>query len=94
MAMKKIASERIAGIRTPGALRMADVEFRVVWNEGSQSWNVFRNGTATDVSGRKKKKSAIDSAIHEAKAESKTSDARVVVICLQGRKLETVWKGP
>jgi hypothetical protein len=94
MAMKRTASERIAGNRKPGALSLAEVEFRVVWNEKEQGWNVFRNGTMTSVAGRKKKKSAVDSAIREAKIEFEASGTRIVVICLEGRKLETVWKGP
>jgi hypothetical protein len=92
--MKKIAGERISGIRTRATLSLAGVEFRVVWNEKKQEWNAFRNGVITNVTGRKKKKSAVDSAIREAKTELETSKASVVVVCLKGRKLETVWKGP
>ncbi|HKB96986.1 MAG TPA: hypothetical protein VKB94_09055 [Rhizomicrobium sp.] len=94
MAIGKITHERIAGGRKSGSLKIADVEYRVLWNEAGQEWSVFRNGAATGVSARKKRKSAVDSAIRDAKAELETSQAIIVVTCLQGRKLETLWKTP
>jgi hypothetical protein len=94
MTMKKTRSERDASVRKRGALKIADVEYRVLWNEGKQAWDVFRNGTVTDVSARKKIKSAIDSAIRDAKGELEASEATIIVTCLRGRKLETIWKGP
>jgi hypothetical protein len=82
------------GIRSPSALKIADVEYRLVWDEEAQGWDVLRNGTVTDVRARKKRKSAVDSAIRDAKTELETSAATIIVTCLQGRKLETLWKGP
>jgi hypothetical protein len=41
-----------------------------------------------------KEKSAIDSAIRDAKEELKTSEAKIIVTSLEGRKLGAVWKGP
>jgi hypothetical protein len=93
MAIAK-KSRPLLGIRNPRAAKIADVEYRVIWNEEAQGWDALRNGAATDVCARKKKKSAIDSAIRDAKEELKTSEAKIIVTSLEGRKLETVWKGP
>jgi hypothetical protein len=76
------------------SLKIAAIEYRVQWNEAAQAWDVLRNGAATDISARKKKKSAMDSAIRDAKAELEASKGSIIVTCLEGRKLETVWKGP
>jgi PAS domain-containing protein len=94
VAIKRTTHERIAGVRKSGSLKIAEVEYRVLWNEAGQEWNVFRNGAATGVSARKKRKSAVDSAIRDARAEFETSPAVIVVTCLQGRKLETLWRAP
>jgi hypothetical protein len=94
VTLKTATHQRIAGARKSGSLKIADVEYRVRWDEAGQEWNVFRNGAATAVSARKKRKSAVDSAIRDAKAELETSRAVIVVTCLQGRKLETLWRTP
>ncbi|HVZ28366.1 MAG TPA: hypothetical protein VG798_06890, partial [Rhizomicrobium sp.] len=60
----------------------------------AQGWDVLRNGAITDVRARKKRKSAVDSAIRDAKAELENSAAKIIVTCLEGRKLQTLWKGP
>jgi hypothetical protein len=93
MAIVKPPRPRLS-IRSPRAQEITDVEYRVTWNEEAQGWDAFRNGAVTDVRARKKKKSAIDSAIRDAKAELKTSATNIIVTSLEGRKLETVWKGP
>jgi hypothetical protein len=94
LAIQRIEREGIVGIREIGSLKLADVEYRVVWNKAANDWNVFRNCVATGASARKKKKSAVDSAIRDAKAELSTSEAFIVVVCVEGRKIETVWRGP
>jgi hypothetical protein len=93
MAIAKTPRPRLE-IRNPRALKIADVEYRVVWNEEAQGWDALRNGAVTDVRARKKRKSAVDSAIRDAKTELETSATTIIVTCLQGRKLETLWKGP
>ena len=80
-------------VRKHGALKIADVEYRVRWDERTGGWAVLRNGAPTDIAARKKLKSAIDCAIRDAKAELDSSKAKIVVTCLQGRKLESMWKG-
>lgn len=94
MAIDGTANERIAGVRKRGPLKIADVEYRVQWNEARHEWDVYRNGAVTEVSARKKRKSAVDSAVRNAKAELETSQISIIVTCQQGRKIETVWKGP
>jgi hypothetical protein len=93
MAILKSPRPRL-GLPNPRALKIADVEYRIVWNEDAHGWDALRNGVVTNVCARKKKKSAVDSAIRDAKAELMTSSATFIVTCLEGRKLETLWKGP
>lgn len=75
-------------------MKIADIDYRVVFNKATMEWNVFRNGASTDVSARKKKSSALDSAIRDARAESVTSKAHIIVTCVEGRKCDVVWRGP
>jgi hypothetical protein len=90
---ERAARRPILGLRQKSAPVAMDVEYRVVWNAASQVWNVFRNGAPTNVSERKKKTSAIASALRDAKAEREASGATIAVLCVEGRKIETVWKG-
>ena len=91
--MPAIHSTNQATSRPRLSLRIASVEYRIQWNDPVQAWDVLRNGAPTDVVARKKKTSAIASAIRDAKAEFALSDGSVAVTCLEGRRLETVWKG-
>jgi hypothetical protein len=94
LAIERIARERTGGTRELASLKLADVEYRVVWNKAKTEWNVFRNGAATNIFARKKKKSAVDSAVRDAKAELENSRGVIVVTCVEGRKSKTVWRGP
>jgi len=89
MAIVKPPRPRLS-IRVHRAQEIADVEYRVTWNEAAQGRDAVRNGAATEVRARKKKKSAIDSTIRDAKAELKTSATKIIVTSLEDRKLETV----
>jgi hypothetical protein len=91
--MSAIDSSSRATNRQRLTLKIASVEYRIQWNDPAQAWDVLRNGTLTDVVARKKQTSAVASAIRDAKLEFATSDSTVVVTLLEGRKLETVWKG-
>ena len=84
---------RTARTSPPGSGKIPDVEYRVVFNNAKQEWNTFRNGAATDVSARKKKSSAVNSAIGAARAELETPGAVIIVTCVEGRKTEIVWRG-
>ena len=75
------------------SLKVTPVEYRIKWDDKTQTWNVLRNGVATDVVLRRKRASAVASAIREAKVEFNTSDSSVVVTCLEGYRLETIWRG-
>jgi hypothetical protein len=75
------------------SLKIASIEYRVQWDNTAQRWDVLRNGVATGVVARIKRSSAVASAIRDAKAEFKTSSGTVVVTCLEGHQLETLWKG-
>jgi|SRR5580698_5812246 hypothetical protein len=94
MAIERIMRKPFARIGVLGAAKIADVEYRVVLNKAKMEWNVFRNGAGTEVSARKKKTSAVASAIRNAKAELATSNVDIIVTCVEGRKAETMWRGP
>jgi hypothetical protein len=91
--MRAIHSTIRATNRQRLSLKLASVEYRIQWNDPAQGWDVLRNGEPTEVVARKKRTSAVASAIRAAKAEFVTSDGSVIVTSLDGRKLETVWKG-
>ena len=74
-------------------IKLADVEYRLLFNDVNQAWDVHRNGVATTVVGRKKRAPAMDSAIRDAKAELATSEGVIMVTCLRGRTLEALWRG-
>jgi hypothetical protein len=92
LAIETTIHELVVPVRKRAPLRIADVEYRIQLNELGQVWDVLRNGVATDVSARKKKKSAIDCAIRDARIELETSVSIIVVTCRDARKLETIWK--
>ena len=75
------------------SLKIASVEYRIQWDNASERWDVLRNGVATDVVARRKRSSAVASAIRDAKAELKDSSGTVMVTCLEGHQLETLWRG-
>ena len=91
--MRAIHSTIRATNRQRLSLKLASVEYRIQWNDPAQGWDVLRNGEPTAVVARKKRTSAVASAIRDAKAEFATSDGSVIVTSFDGRKLETVWKG-
>jgi len=75
------------------SLKTSSVEYRIQWDDAAQTWAVLRNGAATDVVARRKRTSAVASGIRDAKAEFKISSLTIVVTCLEGHKLETLWRG-
>ena len=91
--MASATNEQATDIPKRRPNKLADVEYRLLFNEFNQSWDVHRNGVATTVAGRKKRASAVDSAIRDAKAELATSEGVIMVTCLRNRTLEALWRG-
>ena len=91
--MARATSQHAADIPERSSNELADVEYRLLFDEVNQAWDVYRNGVATAVAGRKERMSAINSAVRDAKAELETSEAVIMVTWLQGRTLETLWRG-
>ena len=91
--MASATNRRTTDVPKRRPIKLADVEYRLLFNEINQAWDVHRNGVATAVVGRKKRASAIDSAIRDAKAELETSEGVIMVTCLRGRTLEALWRG-
>jgi hypothetical protein len=93
MQSNQSTTPTVAVVRPRLSLKIASIEYRIQWDEAAQAWDVLRNGVATDVVARRKRTSAVASAIRDAKAEFKASSGTVVVTCLEDRKLETLWRG-
>ena len=83
----------VSSARPRLSLKISRIEYRIQWDDAAGTWDVLRNGIATDVVARRKRNSAVASAIRDAKAEFKTSNGTVVVTCIEGGKLETLWRG-
>jgi len=95
LAMTTIQStpSSVSTTRPRLSLKIASIEYRIQKDEAAGAWNVLRNGIATEVVARRKRTSAVASAIRDAKAEFKTSSGTVIVTCCEGDKLETLWRG-
>ena len=65
------------------------VDYRVVWNEAASQWDIKRNGVDTKAS-RRKRQSAIDLAIRQAKTEA-GANAKVTVSSVEATKTKTEW---
>ena len=70
---------------------LACIEYRIQWDDAAQSWDVLRNGVARNAPNMRA--AAVAVAIRDAKAEFKASNSTVFVTCLEGRSLETLWRG-
>lgn len=93
MPVSQPRTQSVFSARPRLSLKIANIEYRIQWDDTAKTWDVLRNGVATDVVARRKRASAVASAIRDAKAEFKASTGTVVVTCLEGRKLETLWRG-
>ena len=78
-------------VRDEPRVSFACIEYRIQWDDTAQTWDVFRNGVITYA--REMRAAAVASALREAKEEFKASSATVFVTCLEGRELETLWRG-
>ena len=66
------------------------IDYRVVWNEAAAQWDIKRNGLDTKNS-RRKRQSAIDLAVRQAKAELDTAKGKITVSTVEGTKTKTEW---
>jgi len=75
-------------IRLPQA---GPIDYRVIWNQAASQWDIRRNGVDTKTS-RRKRQSAIDLAVRQAKAE--TAKVKITVTSVEGAKVKTEWTAP
>ena len=92
MPTNRSGTQTVFMYRSRPTVGAACIEYRIQWDEISKTWDVLRNGVTKDVVAGGKRASAVASAIRDAKAEFKGSGATVVVTCLDGRSLETLWR--
>jgi hypothetical protein len=79
-------------LKRPVQPNWAVLEYRLVWNETSVAWDIYRNGMNTG-SSRRKKRSAIDTAILAIKADHKLVGAKASVISVKDGLLKPEWQG-
>lgn len=66
------------------------IEYRVLKHEPDAEWTVLRNGAATGMT-RRKKQSAIDMAIKDARTELESSKAKITVTVHEIGKVTVAW---
>jgi hypothetical protein len=71
----------------------ADIEYRIVWSKFNAHWDIHRNAVNTAVS-RRKKQSAIDTAILATKSELSPQKAKAIVTSFKDGSLKTEWVSP
>lgn len=81
---------RVLFLKKPVVLRGVTFEYRLVWNENTLEWNIYRNGADTGLA-RRKKQSAIDTAIFAIKSDERLSGVDVKVVSLKDRVLAVEW---
>jgi len=74
----------------PASPVSVEIEYRVVWNDASAHWEIYRNAAKTGKS-RRKKQSAIDMAIIAIRAEERSPEAKAIVVSLKDRILKIEW---
>jgi len=80
-------------LKMPASSALAGIEYRVVWSETGAHWEIYRNGAKTGVS-RRKKQSAIDTAILAIQAEERSPGTNAIVASLKDRILKIEWSSP
>jgi hypothetical protein len=91
--LSKATPRKIITLKRPASRTTADIEYRIVWSETNAHWEIHRNGVKTSAS-RRKKQSAIDTAILAIQSEVRSSNAKAMVTSLKDRTLKTEWVGP
>jgi hypothetical protein len=67
-----------------------DIEYQVVWSETLSHWEIYRNGTKTNVA-RRKMKSAIDRAVIAIQSELTSPTLRAVVSSFKNGTKQIEW---
>ncbi len=90
--MPEPASQRkILSLKKPIKPKVAILEFRLVWNDDSQEWDIHRNGIKTGIA-RRKKRSAIDTAILAIRAAAEDSTEKALILSAKNNVLTTEWE--
>lgn len=68
------------------------LEYRLIWNEANQEWDIHRNGQKTGLA-RRKKQSAIDRAMLAIRSDGGAQGGVAKIISMKDRVLTTEWEG-
>lgn len=68
------------------------IEYRLIWNEASQEWDIHRDGLKTGLA-RRKKQSALDRAMLAIRSEGGAQASAAKIVSIKDRVLTTEWEG-
>ncbi len=80
-------------LKMPASTVSAGIEYRIVWSETDAHWDIYRNGSKTGAS-RRKKQSAVDMAILAIRAEERSPQMNAVVVSLEDGIMKIEWSDP
>jgi hypothetical protein len=84
---------KIISLKNPIPRKAAVLEYRLVWNEALEEWDIQRNGVKTGIS-RRKKKSAVDTAILAIQSEAMFPNEPATVVSMKDGARKTEWVSP
>jgi hypothetical protein len=85
------SQRRILSLKKPIQPKVAILEFRLVWNNDSGEWDIYRNRIKTGIA-RRKKRSAIDTAILAIRAAADDSTEKALILSVKDNVLTTEWE--
>lgn len=89
--MAEILKERkTLSLKRPIVSNIVMLEYRLIWNEKSLEWDIYRNGVKTGLA-RRKKQSAIDMAILSVQSEEEVLRKNGKVVSMKDRMLTVEW---
>jgi hypothetical protein len=83
-------ARKILGLKRPVDLKKSVLEYRLIWNEDSQAWDMHRNGLKTGAA-RRKLRSAIDIAILAVQSDEGARGADVRIVSVKNRDSTLEW---
>jgi hypothetical protein len=90
--MQNLKPRKILGLKPSIRSNWAVLEYRVIWNGACEEWVIYRNGTRTGKT-RRKKQSAIDLAIIAIREDQSLTDAKATVVSIRDGVAKTEWHG-
>jgi hypothetical protein len=87
---QQLKERKILSLKRPVDPKKSVLEYRLIWNEDSQAWDIYRNGLKTGAA-RRKLRSAIDVAILAVQSDEGAGGADVRIISVKKRASTLEW---